>query len=129
MWFGWPVERILLLFVGVVFLAIFVQVTLMHGRQNFRHWAMWLPVIGTPTIGILALVLTWYNAPALRSLFSTVAIIVGVAGLIGTYFHWEGVGERVDGYTLSNFLVGPPVVLPVMVTAMSVLALIVLYLI
>lgn len=129
MWVGWPVERILFLFLGVVFLAIFVQVTLMHGRQNFRRWAMWLPVLGTPTAGLLALSLVFFNGGALRVLLAAVCAVVGVAGLIGTYFHWDGVGHRVDGFTLSNFLIGPPVMLPVMVTAMSVLGLIILYLV
>lgn len=129
MWVGWPVERVLLLFLGVVFLALFVQVTMMHSRQNFRHWAMWLPVLGTPTLGVLSLIMVFWNAAALRTIFSYLLVIVGVAGVMGTFFHLEGVGERVDGYTLSNFLVGPPVLLPIMVTAMSVLGLIILFLV
>jgi len=39
----------------------------------------------------------------------------------------EGVGERVDGFTLSNIMVGPPLVLPLMITILSLFALFALY--
>lgn len=50
-----------------------------------------------------------------------------VAGLIGFYKHFRGVGQRVDGYRLHNFLVGPPVILPLFVSAFSALALLALH--
>lgn len=128
MWAGWPIDRVLYLFVGVVFLAVFVQVTLYHWRQNFRHWAMWIPVLATPALSLAALFLTWQELPWLRALLGALAGIGVVGGLVGTYYHIAGVGERVDGYTLNNFMVGPPPTLPLMVTALSVLALIGLYL-
>ncbi len=53
MWNGWPLSRVILLFTSLALLVIFVQVTLFHYRQNFRHWAMWGPVIGAPVIGLL----------------------------------------------------------------------------
>jgi hypothetical protein len=53
---------------------------------------------------------------------------VGVLdGLIGFYFHFRGVGIRVGGYELRKFLIGPPVVLPLMFTALSVLGLVAVY--
>ena len=41
--------------------------------------------------------------------------------------HIRGVGERVDGYKLRNFLIGPPLTLPALITAVSLLGLIALY--
>lgn len=128
MWIGWPAERVLFLFLGVVFLAVFVQVGLMHWRQNFRHWAMWVPVIATPALGLLALLLSWRNVEGLRLLFVLLSAAGVLSGLMGSYYHIEGVGERVDGYTLNNFMVGPPITLPLLITALSVLGLIVVYL-
>lgn len=128
MWNGWPADRVLFLFLGVVFLAVFVQVGLMHWRQNFRHWAMWIPVVATPSLGVLALLLTWRNVEGLRLLFVLLSSVGVVSGLVGSYYHIEGVGGRVDGYTLSNFMVGPPVALPLLITALSALGLIVVYL-
>ena len=128
LWAGWPVERVLYLFVGVVFFAVFVQVTLYHWRQNFRHWAMWVPVISTPALGLAALLLAWQDMPWLRALLAWLSAVGVAGGLMGTYYHIAGVGERVDGYNLNNFMVGPPPALPALVTALSVLALIALYL-
>ena len=121
-------KRVLFLFLGVVFLAVFVQVGLMHWRQNFRHWAMWVPVIATPALGLLALLLSWRNVEGLRLLFVLLSAAGVLSGLMGSYYHIEGVGERVDGYTLNNFMVGPPITLPLLITALSVLGLIVVYL-
>lgn len=128
MWAGWPAERILYLFLGVVSLAVAAQVTLMHWRQNFRHWSMWAPVIETPLLAVVALLLTWVNSGALRSLLVLLSALSGLTGLVGTYYHWAGVGERVDGYTLNNFMVGPPVALPLLVSALGALGLIAVYL-
>lgn len=46
MWDGWPISRILFLFTGLALLMITVQVSIFHYRQNFRHWAQYVPVIG-----------------------------------------------------------------------------------
>lgn len=129
MWNGWPVDRVLFLFLGVVHLAVFVQVGLMHWRQNFRHWAMWVPVVATASLSLLSLLLTWQDAEALRSLFVLLSSASILAGFVGTYYHVTGVGARVDGYTLSNFMVGPPAALPLLVSALGVLGLIVVYMV
>src|SRR5690625_4679156 len=127
MWNGWSLERILFLFLGVTFLAIFVQVTLFHLRQNFRHPAMWSPVIGTTILGVLLLLIIRSPSPLLLNVFTIVAVLGAVSGLVGTYFHVTGVGERVQGYTLNNFMVGPPPMLPLTVTVVSVLGIIAVY--
>lgn len=126
MWDGWPIARILLVFTSIAFLMIFIQVTLFHSRQNFRHWAMWLPVVASPLLGVLMLILAFLNLQSLRSITSYILIAGILGGLIGFYYHFMGVGVRVGGYKMNNFLVGPPVILPLMVTAMSVLGLIIL---
>jgi len=127
MWAGWPAERILYLFLGVVSLAVALQVTLMHWRQNFRHWSMWVPVVATPALGLVALLLALHNSELLRGLLVLLAAAGTLAGFVGTYYHWEGVGERVDGYTLNNFMVGPPVTLPLLISALGILGLIIVY--
>lgn len=126
-WNGWPWSRVIILFTGLAILLIWVQVTLFHSRQNFRHWAQWLPVIANPILGVLALILAFYNATILRQTFGILAIIVAIASTGGFIQHFAGVGERVDGYRMENFLVGPPIVLPIMNLALSVLGLIAVY--
>lgn len=126
-WTGWPIERILILFVGIVFFSLFIQVTLFHYRQNFRHWIMWVPVIETPFFAIIAVILSLYYMEWLKYTLAISLAIGAVSGLIGSYFHIRGVSERVGGYALRNFLIGPPLTLPGMITAISLLGLIALY--
>lgn len=126
-WTGWPWDRVIILFTGLAFFMIGLQVALFHWRQNFRHLAMWVPVTASPVLGLLAVLLSFYNLPVLRLIFA-VGLAGGVlSGIGGFVLHFEGVGERVDGYRVQNFLVGPPITLPLMVTAISLLGLIALY--
>jgi hypothetical protein len=128
MWQGWPLERVLFLFVGLAFAILSVQVTLFHARQNFRRWAMWVPVVEGPLFAVTAIVLAFYNAGWLRVLFALFMWIGMAGGLYGAYLHTAGVGQRVGGYSQSqNFLVGPPIMLPLMMTAISALGLLALY--
>jgi lysylphosphatidylglycerol synthetase-like protein (DUF2156 family) len=128
MWDGWPITRVLLLFTGLAFLMISLQVSIFHYRQNFRHWAMYGPVIGGPAIGLFAILVSFYNLPVLRSVLA-VLLVTGLAlGAAGSVLHVNGISQRVGGYGESqNFLIGPPLTLPAMVAAMSILGLIALY--
>lgn len=126
-WSGWPLERVIILAMGLLFLVIAVQVTLFHYRQNFRHWSMWIPVIATPLFGVGLIVYTFYNEKWLLYL-TTVLLGVGVvAGIFGTVKHVRGVGKRVAGYRLRNFLTGPPLTLPAFISAVSIIGLFALY--
>lgn len=126
-WHGWSLDRMLILFVGVAFLAIGIQVTMFHYRQNFHHKSMWLPVVSAPVFFATGVGLSLYNAGWLRSLFVLFMVIGVLDGLVGVYFHAKGVSVRVGGWALRNFLIGPPVVLPFLFTAISALGLIAIY--
>lgn len=126
-WVGWPWDRVIIIFTGLAFLMIWLQVTLFHYRQNFRNWTMWIPVIALPLLGVLAILIGFYNLPWLRLAWVGLLTAGALAGLAGFVLHFEGVGERVDGYRMHNFLVGPPIVLPLMVTAISALGIIALF--
>lgn len=122
-WTGWSLARLMILLVGVAYLMISIQVTLLHYRQNFRHPAMWLPVLGGPIIGICAGLLALFNLHLLVGLFIILLWIVLIAGVIGFYYHLRGVGQRVGGYGMNNILVGPPIVLPLMLSALALFGL------
>lgn len=126
-WNGWPLARAITLFTGLAFILIGIQVVFFHYRQNFRQWAMWLPVVASPILGVLSIILAIFNVSGLVSILGVLFGITALAGLLGFYFHFAGVGERVDGYKLQNFLVGPPIIMPLMLSAIAVLGLLALY--
>lgn len=126
-WNDWPLERLLILFVGLAYLLIGVQVTLSHYRQNFHHKAMWVPVLEAPVFSLASIVLAFYRESWLITLFIILMLLGTVSGLTGFYFHFHGVGVRVGGYEFRNFLVGPPVILPLLFTAISALGLAAIY--
>ncbi len=126
-WGMWSVERILILFVSLAFVMIGVQVTLFHYRQNFHRKAMWLPVLASPVAFIVGLTLSFYKVGWLQYVFMVLMWLGVFDGLIGFYYHFKGVGIRVGGYAFRNFLIGPPVMLPLLFSAVSVLGLIAIY--
>lgn len=125
-WTGWPLERGVLLLTGLLFLGIFTQVTMFHSRQNFRFPSQWVPVVATPVLGVLALLLVASPSPAVRAVFAPLLWVGAGAGVYGGVVHFLGVGQRVEGYTGYNFLVGPPIVLPLTITLVSLLGLLAL---
>lgn len=126
-WSAWSIDRILILFVSAAFLLIGIQVAMFHYRQNFTRKSMWMPVIAAPVFFFTGLGLTWYNASWLEALFAALMWLGVVEGLVGFYLHFRGVGVRVGGWAMRNFLIGPPVTLPLMFTALGVLGLIAVY--
>jgi hypothetical protein len=126
-WEGWSLDRIVVLFVSLAFMMIGIQVTMFHYRQNFHHKVMWVPVIAAPILFLSGIALTFFYAAWLFNATLFLLWFAAVAGLIGFYFHFRGVGIRVGGWALRNFLIGPPVILPLMFTAVSALGLIAMY--
>lgn len=126
-WKDWDLARIIILLIGLAYLMLFIQVTMFHYRQNFRNKAMWLPIIAGPLIGIIGILLVFANISALVGLFKVLLWLGLLGGIVGFYLHFKGVGQRVDGYVLRNFLVGPPIILPLMFSAIAIVGLFAAY--
>ncbi len=126
-WSAWNLDRIVILFVSLAYLLVGIQVTLYHYRQNFHHKIMWLPVVLSPLLFLAMLLLTFNLADGIITLNIWLLWFAVLAGLIGFYRHFKGVGQRVGGYELRNFLIGPPVILPLVFSAVGGLGLIAIY--
>lgn len=126
-WNGWPMERILMLMTSLGFLSVGIQVWMFHYRQNFHKKVMYVPVILSPIVFITGISYVLSRSTGLLAL-NTILLWVGVvSGVIGFVFHYRGVGVRVGGYELRNFLMGPPIILPLLLTAFGFIGLIGLY--
>lgn len=126
-WTSWGLDRIVILLVGVAYLLTSIQATLFHYRQNFRHPAMWLPVIGGPVMGLIGVSLVLLNARFLLALFRIFLWIVLFAGFVGFYYHLRGVHQRVGGYGMNNVLIGPPILLPLMFGSLTLFGIFAVY--
>lgn len=122
-WSSWPLDRVVILFVGLAYLFIGIQVTQSHYRQNFHHKIMWVPVLYAPVLAVWGILAAVTGARFFYHAYCVLLWAGAVIGLIGFYRHFRGVGGRVGGYELRNFLIGPPVILPLLFSAMSVLGL------
>jgi hypothetical protein len=118
--------RALYLLTGLGFLVVGAQVTLFHYRGNFRNKAMWLPVISAPLLGLI-LLYHWVATPAwLVTPLRWFHWIELVGGLIGFGFHARGISQRMGGFKLNNVLTGPPILLPLLLSFLSILGLVAL---
>jgi hypothetical protein len=126
-WDSWPLERFLYFFIALAYVMIWVQLTLFHWRGAFRSRFMWGPVLYTPVLIGMAIILGVIRGGAVDTAF-VVVFSIGVAeGLSGTLLHARGVASYVGQVNLRNLMAGPPIILPIMYMALSGLALLVLY--
>ena len=118
-WSGWDFQRFYLLFVAVAFALLGLQVLLFHWRAAFKKWTMYRPVLLAPVVAAAGVV--W---PLTRDDWLGWAVVIAFAvgvvdGLVGIYEHAHGIAERIGGFSLRNLVAGPPVLLPVMFTALA----------
>ena len=125
-WNGWPLQRIVYLFVGIAFILIWLQVLLFHWRGAFRHWPMWGPVTTGPILAFFAVFFAFDRSEWVR-VFLVIFFVLGlIEGVLGIYYHFRGVWSYIGGIRLRNLMVGPPVIMPMLFLAFTVLVLAVL---
>ena len=120
-WSGSELDRAVLIFSGVAYLVVWIQLSLYHWAGGFKHVAMWGPVIATPlVIGGAAL-----GAVRRDGAWGWIALgllVFGIVeGLLGLYFHVQGIRSQIGGFSVRNLLSGPPPMLPVAYAAVGAL--------
>ncbi len=123
-WQGWALERVVLLLAAIMYMGVWLQLTLFHWRARFRLTAMLWPVLLTPLTILFALA-----AIASRDGFAGRAALVLLSlslllGMVGLVLHLRGVHRRFGGITWGNLAEGPPPALPMAYTLIAVLGLI-----
>ncbi|SDO70744.1 hypothetical protein SAMN04487897_12012 [Paenibacillus sp. yr247] len=126
-WSQWVLDRVIILMVGVAYLFIWVQVTLSHYRQNFHNKFMWGPVILALVISFVSIMSTLLNSKGWYTITHICFWLGVIQGLIGFLFHIKGVRKRVGGLALRNFLTGPPVMMPLLFSIISIFGLTAIY--
>jgi hypothetical protein len=127
-WDGWPLERVVYLFLGAAYLLVWIQLTLLHWRGAFRNRIMWGPVLFTPIAVLAALLIALTREGIAPTVFIVVFALAVLEGLIGTAYHLKGVASQVGGFNARNAATGPPPLLPLIYAALGAFGLIVYYL-
>lgn len=120
-WNGWTAERAVLVFTAVLYLGIWVQVTLMHWAGAFKHKAMWGPVLATPLFAAAAAVAAVSRGGLLGWGMAGVLGVGVLEGLVGLGFHLRAIAYQIGGFSFRNFLIGPPPMLPMAYSLTGVL--------
>jgi hypothetical protein len=126
-WTGWTVNRVVVAFSALMYTGIWVQVSLFHWAGGFKKLAMWGPVLMTPLVvgGALAGVVTRAGVWGwVAGLLLGLGVLDGVVGL---YYHLSGVRSQIGGFSIRNWLSGPPPVLPLAYSLIGILGLIGLF--
>ncbi|MFO0754697.1 MAG: hypothetical protein U0411_15390 [Thermodesulfovibrionales bacterium] len=125
---AWLPQRFFYLFVGAAYLLLWIQVVLLHWRGAFRHAAMWGPVLLSPVLAVMGIAFSFVHGDSVPWLFVVIFSLGTLAGTAGTLYHLKGVRYYIGGFTLRNFMAGPPVVLPLLFAALSAAALLMFFL-
>ena len=118
-WDGWDFQRFYVGFVGIAFALLGVQALFFHWRAAFKNWTMYGPVLLAPVLAGSGLVGAFSREGWLGLTVLAVFVLGVVDGVIGIYEHGRGVVGRIGGFSLRNLVAGPPVLLPVMFTALA----------
>jgi hypothetical protein len=118
-WDGWGFQRFYVVFVGLAFFLLGLQVLLFHWRAAFKRWTMYGPVLLAPVLAAAGVVGGVSRGGWLGWVVLIIFALGVVDGLVGIYEHARGIAERIGGFSLRNLVAGPPVLLPVMFTALA----------
>jgi hypothetical protein len=120
-WDGFPVDRAALVLSAVMYLGIWVQLTLMHWAGGFKKRPMWGPVVATPLFAAAASVGAVDRGGAVGWAMAMVLGVGILLGLIGVVLHLRGVASQIGGFSFRNVLSGPPPILPLAYALIGVL--------
>lgn len=104
-----------------------VEIFLSHLGGAFHRWQMWIPTIYSPVLMVVSLVLAVVMSPVMAIIGLAFYGAGFILGSVGTYYHLRAIGYYVMGYTLRNFIEGPPPLAPAMLLSTSALGLIALF--
>lgn len=125
-WDGWELGRVVVLLVAVMYLGMWVQVSLFHWRRRFEFAVMLAPVLLTPFAALFVALAAIARGGVLGLIAFVFLGATALLGLVGLSFHLRGVRRRFGGLSLRNLSAGPPPMLPFAYSMTGVLGLIAL---
>jgi len=119
-------ERSLAGLTAVAAVVTTAEIYVEHYRGSFGNKAMWIPIVITPPV-IVAGIGGVFSKRCAKTALPAAAIVYGLTGLAGEYFHARGVSRKPGGWSNASYNVpmGPPIAAPglmLLVAGMGILA-------
>ena len=119
-------ERSLSGLTAIAALITSTEIYIEHYRASFGNKVMWSPILVTPPL-VIAGVAGVFSKRWAKTALPAAALVYGLTGLAGEYFHVRGVSRKPGGWSQATYNVpmGPPIAAPglmTMVAGMGVLA-------
>ncbi len=119
-------ERSLSGLTAIAALITSAEIYIEHYRASFGNKVMWSPILVTPPL-VVAGVAGVFSKRWAKTALPAAALVYGLTGLAGEYFHARGVSRKPGGWSQASYNVptGPPISAPglmTMVAGMGVLA-------
>lgn len=129
-WLAWvrdiPVTHVLVAFAVLGVPVLMIEMGYSHFRGNFHRLGMYVPVIVPPVFAIAGLALLILTNVWTLWFFGIASIALLATGMLGTFFHVQGIGRQTGGFNLDNVMVGPPAFAPLAFSMLATVGLIAL---
>lgn len=119
--------RFFYLLIGLVTLMAWAQAGWVYRREIFRHWPLALPLLVTPILALLGIFFAFVPGGNWDSLFVGCFTAGSLVGVLAIFGHLLGVRDYVGQWSLRNFMVGPPILLPALSSLLSAAMLLVYF--
>ena len=121
-----PLPRALVLLASLAVPPLMWEMWYSHYRGNFHRWPMMIPMAYPPLFAAAGFLLLATEAPWARAVYAAAAAGLVLMGLLGLFFHVQGIARQTGGWNLDNVMVGPPTMAPLAFAGLGVLGLLAL---
>lgn len=113
-------ERSLSGLTAIAALITSTEIYIEHYRASFGNKVMWSPILVTPPL-VIAGVAGVFSKRWAKTALPAAALVYGLTGLIGQFFHVRGVSRKPGGWSQATYNVptGPPIAAPGLMTIVA----------
>jgi hypothetical protein len=123
---GLGLPRVLVLVASVGVPPLMWEMWYSHYRGNFHRWPMVIPMAYPPLFMAAGFLLLATTAPWALWTYGAFAAGLVLVGLLGFFFHLQGIARQTGGWNLDNVMVGPPSLAPLSFAGLGALGLLAL---
>lgn len=118
--------RLIVLLASLAVPGLMLEMWYSHYRGNFHRAPMIVPMVYPPLFTAGGFLLLATSAEWAPWLYGWLALGLVLVGLLGAFFHIQGIARQTGGWSLDNVMVGPPAMAPLAFAGIGALGLLAL---